>query len=113
MVNYKTVYFNAENSSFPLGLILGYKYSRQNRHSRRNVGSFGEVSARLLFFLNLGEILARSWQSRLDVWVFQNLGKISPRSYRDLLSFEQHGEILAISVRSWQSRPDVENLAEF
>ena len=83
---------------------------------RRDARSFGEISARFFFFLNLGEISARCRQS----------SKISVRSYRDLERLKHHGEISArcrksrrdlaeitnIMMRSVQYRRDLCNLGE-
>ena len=57
MVNHKAVYFNVENFSFPLGMILHWVINILD-----NLATLAEmlvVSASLLFFLNHGEIVTR------------------------------------------------------
>ena len=87
MVNHRAVsaavYNNGENYSFSLG-----NYSQHFHHSRQDDGSFGEILARFLFFLNLSKISTRSRQSWGDIRVFKNLSKLSARSYWDFTEIQ-------------------------
>ena len=48
--------------------------------------------------------------SRLEVYVFQNLVKISVRSYQDIERVEPHGKISSISSRCRKSRRELDKI---